>query len=309
MEKITIPSSYDGLNISVLAIIPEGRPIAVMQISHGICGRKERFIPFMEHMAEKGIVCVANDHRGHGESVRSKDDLGYMYTGGYKALVSDMRDVTGWIRMKFPGLPFFLLGHSMGSLAARIYMKENDSGVSGLILCGTPFRNRFTSVGRQLFRLIVRCGGERVRPKVFQKLTSKGYNRDFRSEGYQAWTCSDPKIRQSVTGDPLCNYFCTANASYNLLCMLDEAYSDKGWNAVRKGTGILLLSGGDDPCTKKGRSLEITEGIFRNAGYSDMKVKIYPGMRHEILNEKEKMKVWKDIEEFIVNCPAACPFP
>ena len=304
MEKRTIPSSYDGLNISLLVIRPEKDPVAVMQISHGICGRKERFIPFMQHMAANGVACIINDHRGHGESIRSNDDLGYMYEGGYKALVSDMRDVTELAHKMFPGRPVFLLGHSMGSLAARIYIKENDADIYGLILCGTPFRNRFTGLGRKLFETVVRFGGGRIRPEIFQKLTSAGYNRNFRKEGHQVWTCSDPQVRQSVAADPLCNYYCTANASYNLLCMLDEAYSEKGWKTVNKKMEIFLLSGGDDPCTKNGSSLEITEGIFRNAGYTYIRSKIYPGMRHEILNEKEKMLVWNDIKDFIVNHPS-----
>ena len=309
MKKLTITSSYDGLNISLLVIRPETDPVAVMQISHGLCGRKERFIPFMQHMAANGVACIINDHRGHGESIRSDEDLGYMYQGGYKALVSDMRDVTGFIHDTFPGLPIFLLGHSMGSLAARIYIKENDADISGLILCGTPFRNRFTSFGRNLFEMIVRFGGERTRPKIFQKLTSAGYNRNFRNEGYQAWTCSDPQVRLSVARDTLCNYYCTANASYNLLCMLDEAYSEKGWKKVRNEVEMLFLSGGDDPCTKNGSSLEITEGIFRNAGYTHIRSKIYPGMRHEILNEQDKMEVWNDIKDFIGNCHVFCHVP
>jgi alpha-beta hydrolase superfamily lysophospholipase len=86
--------------------------------------------------------------------------------------------------------------------------------------------------------------------------------------------------------------------------MLDEAYSEKGWKTVNKKMEIFLLSGGDDPCTKNGSSLEITEGIFRNTGYTHIRSKIYPDMRHEILNEKEKMLVWNDIKDFIVNHPS-----
>ena len=81
-ERFTIRSDADSLDISVMTVAPEEGSIkAVLQLSHGMCGCKERFMPFMEYMARNGIMCVANDHRGHGESVRTSRDLGYMYEG------------------------------------------------------------------------------------------------------------------------------------------------------------------------------------------------------------------------------------
>lgn len=309
MKTFLIISEYDGLGISVMTVSPQCTPRAVLQIAHGICGRKERFLPFMEHMAANGIICIANDHRGHGGSVLRKEDLGYMYKGGYKALVSDMRSVTGWIRKEYPDLPFFLLGHSMGSLAARLYVKNDDCGLSGLILCGTPSENTFAPVGRLITGALNLSGLGRIRPEIFQKITSGGYNRRFRNEGFQAWTCSDPQVRSSVSNDPLCNYTCTANASYNLLCMLKEAYSDKNWKIGNPDMGITLLSGEDDPCTKWGASLKVTAGLFEKMGYRKISMKTYPGMRHEILNEKDKETVWNDILDFIVSRHAfyLCP--
>ena len=96
-------SECDSVPISVMACLPdEGKPEAVMQIAHGMCGCKERFLPFMKYMADHGIACVANDHRGHGASVHSYEDLGYMYKGGGMALVGDMVQLTLWIYESFP---------------------------------------------------------------------------------------------------------------------------------------------------------------------------------------------------------------
>ena len=102
-----LDSAYDGVSISVAAVRPESRPKAVLQISHGMCGCKERFLPFMEYMAVHGVACVANDHRGHGLSVKNEKDRGYMYIGGYKALVDDMKMVTDWTRKSFEDVPAF----------------------------------------------------------------------------------------------------------------------------------------------------------------------------------------------------------
>ena len=129
IREMTLNSRADGLGVSVMVVTPREAPRAVIQLSHGVCGCKERFLPFMNYMAGKGIACVAGDHRGHGASVRSADDLGYMYEGGYMALVDDMRMITEWAHETFPDVPLYLLGHSMGSLAARVYTKYDDSAI------------------------------------------------------------------------------------------------------------------------------------------------------------------------------------
>ena len=139
--NFTLGSAYDGLRLGLVAISPDGsEPAAVLQLSHGMCGCKERYIPFMEYMADHGVACVACDHRGHGESVRTKDDLGYMYKGGYTALVEDMKLVSDWTAGAFPDTPLVLLGHSMGGmLAPRIECCGGD--FAGLILlAGSPRR-------------------------------------------------------------------------------------------------------------------------------------------------------------------------
>ena len=189
IRTMTMRSPSDGLDISVIVVHPEDKPRAVLQISHGMCGCKERFVPFMEYMAGKGVACVAGDHRGHGGSVRSKEDLGYMYGGGYQALVGDLRMITDWIHSEYPGKPVYLLGHSMGSLAARVYAKEDDSSIDGLIVCGSPSWNPMTWVGLFLTTLLCRMGMSRVRMSLSQNIASKKYNRRFSSDGPQAWTC------------------------------------------------------------------------------------------------------------------------
>ena len=121
-EEFILRSGSDGLDISCLTIRPEGKPKAVLQIAHGMCGYKERYMAFMEYMSSHGVACVANDHRGHGKSIRSKDDLGYMYAGGYEALAGDMRMVHEFMSGLCPEVPYYLLGHSMGSFMLRKYL-------------------------------------------------------------------------------------------------------------------------------------------------------------------------------------------
>ena len=135
-------SEADGLEISVLCICPEEKPYrAIVQLVHGMCEHKERYIPFMEYLAEQGFVTVIHDHRGHGRSVRSKDDLGYMYGSGAEGMLKDIAKVNHDIRKYFPDLPLILMGHSMGSLAVRAFASEHDDCLDMLILSVPMYGN------------------------------------------------------------------------------------------------------------------------------------------------------------------------
>ncbi len=300
-DVFTLISSFDGLPLSVSVIRPDGPVKAVVQLAHGMRGCKERFLPVMEYLAGKGYACVANDHRGHGASLRAPEDLGYMYKGGWKALVSDMRQVTEWIRKEFAGLPVFLLGHSMGSLAARTYVKQDDAGLAGLIVCGSPSYTPASVFGRILTGGLCAVGLGRLRPVFIQEMTSRRYNRNFRDEGPQAWTCSDPEVRRSFAENPLCNFHFTANASYSLMCLMRETYSGKGWKLANPHMPVFFLSGDDDPCAISRDHLEKAVSGMRERGYADVRLATYEGMRHEVLNERDKMRAWEDLLSFMEN--------
>lgn len=298
-NRLSVESPYDGLPISVLEMRPDKQPEAVVYLVHGLCGCKERFIPFMEYLAENGIACVASDHRGHGDSIFSEEDRGYMYQGGVKAVVMDMEAVSSHIQSNYKDVPLIILGHSMGSLAVRAYTKKYDDRLDGMIICGSPSPNPLAPIGKAIVKNMCREDNGRKRPESLQTFTSGKYNRKFRKEGKQAWTCSDPQVRKQFAEDPRCNFNITADCAYTLLELFDEAYGRKGWNVTRPDLPIIFLSGEDDPCMlSKGQFYKSMDKMKRN-GYYDIRCSTYPGMRHEILNEKDKESVWNDILSFI----------
>ena len=151
-REFTIQSKVDGLVLDGLVVEPEEgvQRTALLQLSHGMSEYKERYLPFMEYLAEKGFAAVIHDHRGHGKSVKEKEDLGYTYGGRDKGIVEDLHQVTCWIKEHFPGTPVYMLGHSMGSLAARTYLKEYDGELKKLILTGPPSANPGVDMGLAL---------------------------------------------------------------------------------------------------------------------------------------------------------------
>ena len=145
METFSVPGASDNVLLSTLVIAPES-PKAVLQLVHGMAEHKERYIPFMNYLAEMGYACVICDLRGHGASVTDQEDLGWMGKGGMTALVDDVLRITDWAKTKYPGLPFFLMGHSMGSMIVRSYIKRFDKELDGLIVCG-PFPGKALPFG------------------------------------------------------------------------------------------------------------------------------------------------------------------
>ncbi len=299
-ENFILRSESDGLEISCLIVLPEGKPTACIQIAHGMCGCKERFLPFMEYMASKGIASIANDHRGHGESILTAEDLGYMYEGGYEALVSDMRMVFEFVSCSYPTAPFYLLGHSMGSLASLLYARRWPESLTGLILSGIPYYESSYFHSYPLLKLLCDSGLGHIRLPLLQNIGSARYNRRFAAEGRHAWTCSDPAARKSRQEIPHCNFAFTLNGYMNLSGMLKEVYSSDSWLNITLPEHILMLSGADDPCTTYGKSLDIIYLLINNYCMKDMDIRmhIYPKMRHELLNETNKELVWNDILKF-----------
>lgn len=298
-EEATLKSRYDALDISVVVVRPEGEARAVLQLSHGMSGCKERFMPFMEFMAEQGVVCVANDHRGHGDSVKTAMDLGYMYEGGQEALIDDMRGVTEAIRREYPDIPVFLLGHSMGSLAARVYAREDDSMLDGMIMCGSPGYSYLAPLGYAISTFLNAIGLGRWRPKLAHRLTSDMYNHDFDSEGPMAWICSDPQVCKDYIENPKTGFRFTVNANKVLMGLMMDAYSSHGSKAGKKDMPVIFLSGDDDPCTGGTHGLDKALAAMHAAGYMDICRKTYPAMRHEVLNEIGKERVWQDVLDFM----------
>ena len=305
-REFFVESAYDGLQISVLEVTPAEKPKAVVLLAHGLCGCKERFLPFMKYMAANGVACVANDHRGHGSSIRCEEDRGDTYQGGAKAVVMDMEVVADYIDNNYEDVPVILLGHSMGSLAARAFLKRNASRLDKVVVCASPSPNPMAPIGRGVINLMSKFNQGKQRPEILQKFTSASYNRRFKHEGYQAWTCSDAAVRQQFALDPRCNFTITVDLAKTVMELFKEAYSDQGWSVNNPELPIVFMSGEDDPCMISTKRFEGVVEHIGQRGYNNVQKVTYPKMRHEILNEIDKQRVWDDILAFIDGKAIGC---
>lgn len=298
MEKRTaeLVSEYDGLPLSVLCVVPEEEIKGVVQIAHGMSEHKERYLPFIEFLADHGYAGVINDHRGHGKSVRDKSELGYFYNSGQKGVVKDLHQVTLWVKNQFPGKKFFLLGHSMGTLVARNYIKEYDFELDKLILTGPPCKNPAVDMGLALARIQKKIKGDHYKSKEIQAIAFGPYAGKFPGEkSKSAWICSDLAVVDTYDASELCGFTFTTDGFEALFLLMKETYSKKGWKMQKPELPVLFLGGSEDPCIGNGRKFVQEMQFLKQVGYQHVTGKSYPGMRHEILNEKGKEEVFENI--------------
>ena len=295
IESFTIPSAVDGLPLSVRVVTPDdGNPKALIQLAHGMAEHKERYVPFMEFLATRGYASIINDHRGHGRSVRTADDLGYFYAGGADALVKDLHQLSLWFRARYPGRKLILFGHSMGSLAVRVYRQRYGDDIDGLVVCGSPGNNPAAGAALLLNRAMTAVRGERYVSPLFVNLTTGGYSKRFPDPNTpNAWLSTNPDNVRAYDADPLCGFPFTLNGYRAVLTLLRDAY--RPVPAKRPDMPVHFLSGADDPCAPDEKGFNDAVARLRADGYHTVTAKRYPGMRHELLNHTEKQMIYDDL--------------
>lgn len=295
MERLNINSNYDGLPLDVI-ISTCVNPIGIIQIAHGMCEHKERYLDFINYLNQKGYIVIIHDHRGHGKSVLNKNDLGYFYDDSADAIVEDVYLLTKYIKNRFINLPLYLLGHSMGSLIVRNYIQKYDHEIDGLIVCGSPSYNKFTKIGKVVCKFFMIIKDDHYCSQLMQKMSFGSFNKEF--EKPNQWICSDSKVVDKYNQDPLCTFTFTINGFYNLLTLMQRTYQPIV-NSVNSKLPILFISGREDPCLLNEKAFKQAVKHLENSGYQNIDAILFDEMRHEILNELNKQKVYNKIIEFL----------
>lgn len=287
------------LPLSILMLTPKKKPSAIVQLLHGMCEHKERYLPFMEKLIDAGYACIIHDHRGHGASVLSDDDYGYMYEAKGQALVEDAHQITVYAKRKWSGVPLILFGHSMGSLIARVYLKSYDYEPAAVILSGAPCNNKAARWGLLMVKALARIRGGHARSALIDSMSVGMFSKAFPDESAASWVCSDKAVVEKYESNPLCNYKFTLNGYACMMELLVSTYSNRGWKLTNPALPILYAVGADDPCAGSEYDFRHTVMHPWKLGYYHVQWKRYKGMRHEILNEPNADIVIKDFLRFI----------
>ena len=280
---------------------PEGEVRAVVQIVHGIAEYIERYDDFACYLNRQGILVVAEDHMGHGQSVNGGGVQGYFH-GGWFAAVEDTMTLLRGTRQACPEVPYILFGHSMGSFMARtILCKYPDSGISAAIICGTGWQNPVLMPPViALIDQVCRKDGEEKPSEFLQNLVFGGYNRRVEHPRTQYdWLTRDAKQVDAYIAHPMCGF--TASAGLLREMIKGIAYIEKPDHlaAMDKELPVFFIAGGDDPVGSYGRGVRKAAGAFQKAGMKHVTTRIYPLCRHEILNEINREEIYADVTDWI----------
>lgn len=289
--------------------VPDGEIRAILQISHGMVEFVERYEDFAVYLAERGIMVVGNDHLGHGESIRSKEDYGYFAKeNGNCVLVRDLHRLRKMIQEDHPKVPYFLLGHSMGSFLARQYLCCYGKGLAGAVIMGTGWQAPgVLKLGMALCKGMAKMKGWRYRSRLIDRMAFGGYNRGIRKPRTEKdWLTKDEKIVDAYLADERSGFCFTLNAYYNMFLGMYKLTNENYLSRMPKKLPVLFVAGGDDPVGSCGKGVMKVYNQFKKLDMKNVKCRLYPGDRHEILNETDREKVYTDISTWIEECLEAC---
>lgn len=282
--------------------IPENKPKAVLQICHGMCEYVARYDDFAQYLTKHGFYVVGNDHLGHGKSVQDDDHLGYFHeTNGNSYLMGDMEQLRQITVKKYPDIPYFLLGHSMGAFLTEQFITMQGSSFDGVVIMGTGYlAKQVLNLGKKLCLVMAKKHGWFYRSDLMKNISFGGYNKRIKPlRTPMDWLTRDEEIIDKYNDDPWCTFTFTLNGFYNMFKGIEEAQKESNIAYIPKNLPILLVSGDEDPVGGYGKGVKSVYNAYKKAEIKDVEMKFYEGMRHEILNEIGKESVYEDLRKWM----------
>ncbi|MGX7030006.1 alpha/beta hydrolase [Vagococcus zengguangii] len=294
-KEFYFSSSRQQKKIHAIIWLPDYQPKGIVQIVHGMAEHIERYTKFADFLTKNGWGVIGHDHLGHGQSVTELSDYGYFdKSNGTGVLIEDTYRLTTIIRKKFPNTKLVLLGHSMGSLIARNYLKKYSNAVDASILMGTSAGRVDLNLGLSLAKQLNRFSPKKINPKL-DKVAFGSFNKSFSEDSKFNWLSKNQQNVQKYEQDKLCGFTFTNNGFYTLFQLTKQA-NEKGWaNSIREGLPILVISGEKDPVGEFGKGPRKVIADLRQSVHSKLTLHLYQELRHEILNEDDNDLIMNDL--------------
>ena len=312
---ITIPldfTSYDGhtrinakLWTSPAFGTPEDpgpeKPKAIIQIVHGMAEYIDRYDDLASYFVGRGFIVCAEDHLGHGGSVESPNDYGHIPMDGKLIILNDVDKLRRIVSECFPGIPYVMYGHSMGSFMVRSYTARAGEGLAAAVMTGTGnVPAALSKLGRTMARTFGRVRGQRFRSKMIDGMGAGAYNDKIINPRTKLdWLSTDPETVDAYIADPKCGFMFTVGGYATLLELTAEVVTMDCAARVPRDLPCLFASGDQDPVGDNGAGVRAAAALLVQAGVEVVDCILYPGMRHEIHNEIGREQVYKDIADWI----------
>ena len=277
---------------------PEGEPKAVVQLIHGIAEHIGRYDAFAKFLTQHGYVVAADDHMGHGGS--AENGLRGYFSGGWLSAVEDEKHLHDEISAQYPDLPYYILGHSMGSFYARQYLCEWGDELDGAIIMGTGYQPKaLVQFARSTCRALAAVHGWQYRSKFVANMSFMGYNKGLEGRTTHDWLNRDQAEVDKYLADERCTFTFTLNAYYSMFSGILRLYDPALLARVPKDLPLLFLAGDADPVGEQGAGVKRAVKSLLDAGVKNIEVKLYPSARHELLVELNREEVFADIGDWL----------
>ena len=275
--------STGGTTVAAYRWVPETAPKAVVQVTHGMGEHALRYADLAGHLTDRGYVVYAQDHRGHGQTVSSDDDLGRIGADGWTELVGDIEGMRLRAREEHPDVPLVLLGHSMGSFAAQQYVLDHSGDIDALALTGTAVLDL-------------------LEPSLDldQPLDLSMFNAPFApARTDYDWLSRDEAQVDRYVADPRCGFGLDGDAGRQMFVSARQLADPERLGRIRKDLPVYVAVGELDPVNGQLALVHALVDRLRDEGLDDVTLTVYPGARHEIFNETNKDEVYRDLVDWL----------
>lgn len=303
-EEFTFDSRDGKTKIHAVRWVPEGKVICILQIVHGMAEYIERYEEVAQYFAEKGILVTGEDHLGHGKSVSKDGTYGYFCEQDpATVVVRDVHRLKKMTQEDYPGIPYVILGHSMGSFILRNYICRYGTGIQGVIVCGTASMPGPVIVAAKAVAGLQKLfQGDKHVSKLLDKMAFGAYNKKIQeaNTGFD-WLATDESVVEKYVQDSLCGFTFTVNGFRTLFELLSRLNKVENLQKMPKELPVFFIAGEEDPVGDYGNGVKkVYEDFTDCLGMKNVALKLYAGDRHEILNELDKQQVFEDIYPWIV---------
>lgn len=299
-EMIRSSNGKDQLYVKIWQ--PEGQSKGMLQLIHGMIEHIERYDPFAQYLVSKGFTVIGHDHLGHGKTVAEQNEYGtFGETNGADYLVADVGLVQRFALEQFPAQPYYLLGHSMGSLVLRNFLYQKNTKLAGAIIMGTTLEAPAKMTSAALLTKTLMPFRQQAWPyRVMENLVFGQHNRRFQpNRTAKDWLSSDPQQVDAYLADPHTQFHFSLSAYRDLFLLTKKASAPRLLQKIDRELPLLLISGKEDPVGHYGKSVRKLANYLNQQGQRHLTVYLLEGGRHEILNETNKQVVFHEIWQWL----------
>ena len=294
----------DGHKIAVTTYFPGNEIIGHIHIMHGMGEHQRRYEGFANYLCGLGYLVTSHDHRGHGNTAEENGGLfGYFADhDGFERVVQDVHEVLQQIRVHQGVYPLTLFGHSMGSFIARRYIQQYNEELDRVILCATGATTSLHVVGNRLAKFLSRVQGPKTPSRIMNKLSFDSFNNNIVDVVTNFdWLTTDEEEVKKYIEDMHCGFIATNQFFADLTSGFITIAKPQEMKKVRADLPVLFIAGSDDPVGDSGKGVYKVAAQFEQAGVKDVIVYMFEGMRHEILNERNKQQVYDVVTRWMNN--------